>query len=116
MVYGLCNLYYKQFSFLYIQTVHYDCSHIEHVHHIFCVRLIRYFGVLNLDIITSTPPLECLDCVSVLSVSQTDFIPLYSNFAYNDCSYIEDVHKRNRSRASLVLFEATSLRKIIEYF
>ena len=25
----------KQFSFLYIQTLYYDCSHIEHVHLIF---------------------------------------------------------------------------------
>ena len=45
---------------LYIQTLHYDCSHIQHVHPIFCADLIIYFSVLNLDkkIITSTPPLE----------------------------------------------------------
>ena len=45
---------------LYIQTLHYDCSHIQHVHPIFCADLIIYFSVLNLDkkIITSTPPLD----------------------------------------------------------
>ena len=26
-----CNLYLKQISFLYIQTLHNDCSHIEDV-------------------------------------------------------------------------------------
>ena len=55
-------------SFLYIQTLHFDCSHIEHVHPIFCAHLIIYFGELNLDIIMSTlimstPPLEYLLCV-----------------------------------------------------
>ena len=57
------DLYIKQFSFLSIQTFHYDCLHIEHVHGIFCAHLIIYFGVLNLDMIKSTPPLECLHCV-----------------------------------------------------
>ena len=57
----------------------YDCSHFEHVHPIFCAHFIIFLGVLNLDI-TSTPPLECLHCLFVLSVIQTDFTPLYSNF------------------------------------
>ena len=65
----------------FIQTFHYHCSHIEHVHPKFYAHLIIYFGVLNLDIIMSTPHLECLHCViCVKHVSQTDFIPLYSNF------------------------------------
>ena len=41
--------------------------------------MIIFLGVLNLDIM-STPLLECLHCViCVLSVTQTDFILLYSN-------------------------------------
>ena len=44
----------------YSNFIHYDCSHIEHVHPVFCAHLIVFLGVLNLDIITSTPPLECL--------------------------------------------------------
>ena len=56
---------------------------------IFCAHLIIFI------IITSTPTLECLHCVvCVKSVIQTDFIPLH-----NDCSHIEDVHRRCRSRA-----------------
>ena len=47
----------------YSNFVHYDCSHIEHVHPIFCSLLIMYLCVFNLGIITSTPPLECLHCV-----------------------------------------------------
>ena len=45
----------------YSNFVFYDCSHIEHVHPIFSAHLI-FLGVLNLDIITSTPPLVCLHC------------------------------------------------------
>ena len=29
---SLCNLYLQQYSILYIQTLHDDCSHIEDVH------------------------------------------------------------------------------------
>ena len=61
----------------YFNFVGYDCSPIEHVHTIFRVLLILFLGVLNLDIITSIPPLVCLHCViCVKSVIQTDFIPL----------------------------------------
>ena len=60
---GLCNLLLQQFSILYIQSLLYDCSHIEPVHPIFCAHLIIYLGVLNLDIIMSIPPSECLHCV-----------------------------------------------------
>ena len=34
-VLSLCNLKLQQFSFLYIQTLHNDCSHIEDVHLLF---------------------------------------------------------------------------------
>ena len=48
--------------------LHYDCSH---VHPIFCADLIIYFLLLNLDIITSTPPLGCLRFVlGVLSIAK----------------------------------------------
>ena len=43
----------------YSYFVRYDCSHIEHVH----AHLKIFLAVLNLDIITSTPALECLHCV-----------------------------------------------------
>ena len=41
-----------------LNFVHYDYSHIEHVHPIFCAHLIKILGVLNLNIISSTPPLD----------------------------------------------------------
>ena len=44
--------------------------------------IVHTMNMLNLDIIPSTPPLECLHCVICeQSVAQTDFIPFYSNFA-----------------------------------
>ena len=42
-----------------------DCSQIEHVDPMFFAHLIIFLGVLNLDIITSTPPLESLHCLFV---------------------------------------------------
>ena len=55
------------------------------MHPIFCAHLIIFLGLLNLDVIRSTPPLECLHCL------------------HNDCSHIEDVHRRHRSRAEFGL-------------
>ena len=46
--------------------VRYDCSRIEHVHPIICAHLIIFLGVLSLNIVTSTPPIECLHCVICL--------------------------------------------------
>ena len=40
-VIGLCNLYFQRFSFLYIQTLQYDWSHLEDVH--------RYIQTLHKD-------------------------------------------------------------------
>ena len=56
----ICNS--SNFHPFYIKTVHYDCSHIEDVQLLFCAHLIFYYilRVLNLDVITSTPPLKCL--------------------------------------------------------
>ena len=56
---GLC----KVFILTYLSFVRYDCSHIEHVHPVFCVHLVILLRVFNLTIITSTPPLEYLHCV-----------------------------------------------------
>ena len=47
MVFGLCNLLLKHFSFLYIQNLHNDCSHIEDVHLLFCVHLIIFSQFLT---------------------------------------------------------------------
>ena len=38
------------------------------MHPIFCAHLIIFLGLLNLDIITSTPPLECLHCLFVCNL------------------------------------------------
>ena len=40
---SLCNLKLEQYSILYIQTLHNDCSHIENVHHLFCACFIVFF-------------------------------------------------------------------------
>ena len=66
--------------------VRFECSQIEHVHPIFCAHLIIFLGGLNLDIIMSTQPLECLHCLFGC-----------------DCSHIEDVHLQHRSRAEFGL-------------
>ena len=44
---SLCNLKLQQYSFLYIQTLHNDCSHIEDVHLLFCAHLINIFSFLT---------------------------------------------------------------------
>ena len=41
---SLCNLQLQQFSFLYVQTLPNDCSHIEDVHLLFCAHLINIFS------------------------------------------------------------------------
>ena len=44
---SLCNLKLQQYSILYIQTLHNDCSHIEDVHLLFCAHLINIFLFLT---------------------------------------------------------------------
>ena len=44
---SLCNLLLQQYSLLYIQTLHNDCSHIEDVHFSFCAHLINIFPLLT---------------------------------------------------------------------
>ena len=62
-------------------------------------RWIIYFGVLNLGIITFTSHLEC-SCFN-LYLKQISF--LYIRTLHNDCSHIEDVQLRRRSRAEFGL-------------
>ena len=47
---SLCNLLLNQYLFLYIQTLHNDCSHIEDMHLLFCeiVSLFYHFGGVEL--------------------------------------------------------------------
>ena len=44
----VCNLLFKQISFLYIQTLHNDCSHFEDVHR--RRRSRAEFGLVTLSI------------------------------------------------------------------
>ena len=43
------------------------------MHPIFCAHLIIFLGLLNLDIITSTPPLDCLRCLFVCICNSNRF-------------------------------------------
>ena len=52
---SLCNLLLQKLSFLFIKTLHNDCSHIENVHLPFCAHLIKifsFFMVVELRIIS----------------------------------------------------------------
>ena len=44
---SMCNLKLQQYSLLYIQTLHNDCSHIEDVHLPFCAHLLNIFSFLT---------------------------------------------------------------------
>ena len=59
-------------------------TNIEHMYPIFCAHLIIFWGVLNLDIITSTPPLECLHCLFVCNLSFKQISFLYIQTLHND--------------------------------
>ena len=97
---GLCNLWLQQFNslifklnalwLLIIMIAHqWTC-----VHPIFRAHLIIFLGLLNLDIITSTPPLECLHCLFVCNLQFKLISFLYIQTLHNDWSPIEDVHRR----------------------
>ena len=68
-----------------------------------CPHLIIFLGMLNLDVTKSTPPLECLHCLFVCNLLFKQILLLYSQTSHNDCSHIEDVHRRRRSRAEFGL-------------
>ena len=44
---SLCNLELQKFSFLFIQTLHNDCSLIEDVHPLFCENFTTFFFILR---------------------------------------------------------------------
>ena len=44
---SLCNLKLQQYSILYIQTLHNDCSHIEDVHLLFCASFLIFLTFLT---------------------------------------------------------------------
>ena len=58
---GLCNLGLQQFSFLHILLLYVMIAHTLNMcaPYILCT-FDNILGLLNLDIIASTPPLECL--------------------------------------------------------
>ena len=65
--------------------------------------LILFLGLLNLDIVTSTPLLKCLHYLFVCNLQFKPISFLYIQTLHNDCSPIEDVHRRRRSRAEFGL-------------
>ena len=75
---SLCNLYLQQYSLLYIQALHDDCSHIEDVHLLFCAHLINIFlfltGVELRHFFPSEMLRGCLVCVICNSSSYHSFI------------------------------------------
>ena len=85
------------FNTLWLLT-HWTC-----VYPIFCAHLIICLGLLNFDIVTSSPPLECLNCLFVCDwqFKQTAFLCIQT--LHNDCAHIEDVNQRRRSRAEFGL-------------
>ena len=80
LVYVICNS--KHFSFICIQTLYNDCPYIENVQLPFCGHLIDVFEFLRgveLRHFTIRNAYEVFGLCDL--VTQTVFIPLYSNFA-----------------------------------
>ena len=73
------------------------------MHPIFCAQLMIFLGLLNLDISTSTTPLECLHCLFVCYLQFKRISFLYIQTLHNDCSPIKGVHRGRRSRAEFDL-------------
>ena len=65
---------------------------------------------MNLEVIKSTPPLECLHCLFVcyLFIKQVSF--LYIPTLHNACSHIDNVHRRRRSRAEFGSYTVNVLK------
>ena len=61
--------------------------------------------MLNLDVIKSMPPLECLNGLFVCNLLFKQISFLYIQTLHNDCSHFEDVHRRRRSRAEFGLVD-----------
>ena len=98
-------------SFIFKLCICYDCSHIEHVHPIFCAHLIIFLGVFNLYIkffyvyITFGVFTLCNLCV----ICNSNIFHSFIFKLHNDCSHIEDVHRRCRSRAEFGLVHTYTL-------
>ena len=90
---SLCNLKLQQYSILYVQTLHNDCSHIEDVHLLFCAHLINIFlfltGVELRHFFLPRCLVGCLVCV-ICNSQQSSL--LYIQTSRNDCSHIDNVH------------------------
>ena len=87
---------FKQFSFLYNQTLCYDCSHSEHVHPFIYAHLILYFWVFNLEIVKS----PTVDYIVKFGCNLISFLYIWT--LHIDCSHT-DMHRRRRSRAEFGL-------------
>ena len=99
MVSGLCYLQLQEISFLNIQTLHNDCSYIEHVP-LLCANLINIFlflGLLNLAEMFR----GCLVCVICNSSS-------FHSFIFKLCIMI--VHTLNMYTLYLCTFDNIFLR------
>ena len=89
---SLCNLKLQQYSILYIQTLHNDCSHIEDVHLLFCARFIILFTFLTgVELRRFFLP-RCLGVPSLCNLYLKQYSLLYIQTLHDDCSHIEDVH------------------------
>ena len=88
---SLCNLKLQQYSILYIQIFHNDCSHIEDVHLLFCAHFIfcsNFLRVFNLDVFSFR---DAQGVPSLCKLYLQQYSLLYIQTLHDDCSHIEDV-------------------------
>ena len=73
---SLCNRSLKKFSFLYIQTLPYDCLHIEDVHLLFCASSFFFSFLRGVELrhFSSEMLRGCVVCVICNSNSFHSFI------------------------------------------
>ena len=91
---------FKQFSFLYIQTLCYDCSHSEHVHPIFMHIWYYIFECSTVDYIVK------------FGCNLISFLYIWT--LHIDCSHT-DMHRRRRSRAEFGLVDVMFMFIKIQY-
>ena len=81
-----------QYSFLYIQTLHDDFSHIEDVHLPFCAHFIFSFLFL-MDVELRHFSIKNVQGVpSLCNLQLQQYSLLFIQTLLNGCSHIEDVH------------------------
>ena len=88
---------------------HISSLYFEHVHLLFCAHLIIFLGLLNLDIITSRPPLECLLVYLCVNCNLNRFHSIIFNFCIMIVHTLKMCTGDAGSEQSLVLF-CNSLR------